>query len=114
MKPKPYKKILYTTLVLAVLLSSTSCYHVRIATSNFDPATTYKKKTVNVLLWGLIQDTRGIVASNCDSLEVKSLDEVRVSTNLGFAIITVVTLGIWCPMTVEWKCPKPCPREGNL
>jgi len=89
-----------------------SCYNYHISTSNFDPSTHYKKKTVSSFFWGLAQ--KNIVASNCDSLKINSLDEVHIKTNLGFAVITVVTLGIWCPMTVEWKCAKPCPREGEI
>ena len=88
------------------------CYHYRLATSRFDPSTGYERKTRHSFFWGLAQ--QNVVATNCDSLGVKSLDEVRVTTNFGYALITVATLGIWSPMTLEWKCPKPCPREGEL
>jgi len=89
-----------------------SCYNYHISTSNFDPSTHYKRKTVSSFFWGLAQ--QNITAGNCDSLKINSLDEVHVKTNLGYALITVVTLGIWCPMTVEWKCAKPCPRDGVI
>jgi hypothetical protein len=26
----------------------------------------------------------------------------------------VITLGIWCPMKLEWKCSKPCQVTGHL
>jgi hypothetical protein len=39
---------------------------------------------------------------------------VRVKTNLGFALVTVATLGIWCPVQVEWKCGKPCQVVGKM
>lgn len=89
-----------------------SCYNYHISTSHFDPSTHYNKKTVSSFFWGLVQ--QNVVATNCDSLQINSLDEVHVKTNLGYALITVATLGIWCPMTVEWKCAKPCPREGDI
>ena len=88
------------------------CYSYLVTTSHFDPSTHYNKKTVSSFFWGLVQ--QNVVASNCDSLKVASIDELHVKTNLGYAMITVITLGIWCPMTVEWKCAKPCPREGEI
>jgi len=97
---------------IILLMVFESCYHTRVTTSNFDPSTGYQKKTVCSLFWGLAQ--RDVLATNCDSLKLKSLDEVRVTTNLGYALITVATLGIVCPMTIEWKCPKPCPIEGEI
>ncbi|HKR03127.1 MAG TPA: hypothetical protein VJY62_00720 [Bacteroidia bacterium] len=115
MKPLIRNHVLYLRqLILVVIVVTTqSCYHYRVTTSNFDPSTGYEKKTVCSLFWGLAQ--KDVLAVNCDELKLKSLDEVRVSTNLGYALITVATLGIVCPMTIEWKCPKPCPRpDGDI
>lgn len=88
------------------------CYYTRVLTSHNDPSTNYNKKMASSFLWGLVQ--HDVIATDCDSLQLKSIDEVRVTTNFGYALITVVTLGIWCPMQVEWKCPKPCPRVGDI
>ena len=98
--------------LLAFLVFLQSCYNYHISTSNADPATHYKSKTVSSFFWGLAQ--QNIVAANCDSLKINSLDEVHIKNNFGYALITVATLGIWCPMKVEWKCAKPCPREGDI
>jgi hypothetical protein len=32
--------------------------------------------------------------------------EVTASTNVGYALLTVVSLGFAAPMQVEWKCAK--------
>ena len=98
--------------VASVFILLQGCYSYHVSTSHFDPSTHYNKKFVSSFFWGLVQ--QNVVASNCDSLQVNSLDEVHVKTNLGYAVLTVLTLGIWCPMTVEWKCAKPCPREGDI
>jgi hypothetical protein len=95
-----------------VLSLGQGCYHYRISTSKFDPSTNYQRRHTDSFFWGLVQ--KDLKATNCDSLNLKSLDEVRVTTNFGYSLITVATLGIWCPMTIEWKCPKPCPQEGEL
>lgn len=99
--------------VLAItFIVAQGCYHYRVTTANFDPSTSYEKKTVHSLFWGLAQTN--VIAANCDALKISSLDEVRVSTNLGYALITIATLGIWCPLEVEWKCAKPAAREGVI
>jgi hypothetical protein len=65
------------------------------------PATTLEKRTVWVSFWGLNQTN--VNASNCLG---PGLAEVKVHTNLGFALITVATLGFFQPMTVEWRCAR--------
>lgn len=93
-------------LLVCVLLCNSACYRYRVMAPNFDPATEYKSKTVHSLFWGLIQ-TNPLRPDNCTP--GNGLDEVRISTNFGYALITVATLGIWCPMKIEWRCTKPCP-----
>ena len=103
--------------LIIILMVNQSCYHYRVSSANFDPSTNYNKKTVHSYLWGKVQSrTNGIdvVADNCDALKINMLDEVRVTTSFPYALITVITLGIWCPIQVEWKCAKPCPREGTI
>lgn len=98
--------------LLLIFCTLQSCYHYRITTSGFDPSTGYQKRTAHSFFWGLVQ--QNVVATNCDTLKLKSLDEVRVTNNFGYSFLTVATLGIWSPVQIEWKCPKPCPREGEL
>lgn len=93
------------------------CYHYRVSTTKSDPSTTYVTKTAHAFLWGLVQKRENavdVVAANCDSIGVNKLDEVRVTTNFGYSLITVATLGIWSPVTIQWKCAKPCAREGEI
>ena len=103
--------------LLLMLSLNQGCYHYRVSSVNFDPSTSYNRKTVHSYLWGAFQKrTNGIdvVTDNCDSLKINKLDEVRVTTNFGYALITVATLGIWCPVQIEWKCAKPCQRVGTI
>jgi hypothetical protein len=83
------------------------CYHVRVIVPQPDPGTEYnKKKTVQNLAWGMLpKKTRDIPAKNC--LNSTGLDEVRVSSNLGYSFLTVGTLGFWSPAQIEWRCTKP-------
>jgi hypothetical protein len=105
------------SVLLLVALQYSCAYHFRVSPADFDPSTTYHKKTVHSIVWGLVNVGRGggidAVASDCDTLRVR-LDEVRISTNFWFSLANIASLGFWCPMQVEWKCAKPCVREGTI
>jgi len=103
--------------VFILILALQSCYHYRVSSANFDPGTEYQRKTVHCYAWGAVQKRDNgidVVTANCDAVKINKLDEVRVTTNLGYALITVATLGIWCPMQIEWKCAKPCTTVGEI
>ena len=92
-----------TVFVVLVTISFPGCYHYRVTVPETDPVTEYESKTMHTFFWGLVNDPEKQAAYDCVS---NSIDEVRVSTNYGYALITVVTLGIWVPMDVEWRCGK--------
>lgn len=108
---KRRSKILLIAVPL-LLFWGQGCYHYRVTTQD-RPATEYEKKTVHNLLWGLL--TQDAPAMDCVG-EGKSngLDEVRVSTNLGYLIVSVATLGIWVPLDVEWRCARLPVEEGEF
>ena len=93
--------------VLAAFLLMEGCYHSRLTVSG-EPATDYQKKTTHALFWGLVQDN--VVTSNCRG---DGLQEVRMSTNFGYLLLSVATLGIWVPMEVEWRCAKAAPPDTS-
>jgi hypothetical protein len=85
---------------LALAWSLTGCYHYRLTPQNVTPATRMPKQTVHALAWGLVQtnlDDKGVCMGN-------GVTDVVVTTNLGFMLIGVVTLGIWVPSQVEYAC----------
>lgn len=103
--------------LVSLVLMMQSCYHYRISSAQFDPSTQYAHKRVDALFWGLVQKRENgidVVTKDCDQLKIYKMDEVRVTTNFGYSLITVATLGIWCPIRIEWKCAKPCTREGEI
>jgi hypothetical protein len=88
-----------------------SCYHYRVLSTVSDPSNEYSKKILWSYCWGLVNNPQQFVVPNCDR---DAIDEVRITTNFGYSLITVVTVGILCPVKVEWKCHKPCQRVGNM
>ena len=89
-----------------------SCYTYRIAT-HAQSGTGARKMTAHSYLWGLAQQ-KDIPTPNCDSLGIYGMSEVRVRNNIGYALITIATLGIYCPIRLEYKCGKPCPKTAEL
>ncbi len=97
----------YVLSALCLCLLLTSCYNVRtVANVEAQRDANPQDTTVWVYCWGLAQPR--VVAHECKS---QALQDVRTSTNLGYALITVVTLGFVCPLTVEYTCAKPCQVE---
>ncbi len=93
-----------------------SCYTYRLAT-HAQPATdelSTTKVRAYSLFWGLLNKPQVMHTPNCDALEVNGVSEVTIRTNLGNALLTVVTLGIYCPVTVSWKCAKPCQQTDSI
>ena len=98
------RTLLLAPVIAALLLPG--CYHARVSTNNPDPVTE-GTETVHVLAWGLVQPAP-VVADPCGS---NNLDEVRVQSNLLFSVATILTLGFWMPVTVEWRCAA---ADGGL
>ena len=114
MQHSPLSSRLRTWLPLAAsLLLLSSCYSYRINT-HAQPGTEFNSVTAHSFFWGLVQNPKEITTPICDSLNANGVALVRVTTNLGYSLITVLTLGIWCPMKIEWKCSKPCQVTGHL
>ena len=107
-------KKLFSAGFLPALLFLSSCYTYRVATNAQGGSELSKPVTANAFFWGLVQKPPEIHTPICDSLGVNGMSEVIVKTNLGYAAITVFTLGIWCPVKIQWRCSKPCKKTGVL
>jgi hypothetical protein len=95
--------------LLILALGMQGCYHYPVTAPDPDPATDYERRTVHAYVWGLVQED--VRATDCVS---NALDEVRVTTNLGYLAASVATLGIWVPLQLEWRCAKKPPPDGKL
>ena len=110
-KPKKMRKLARLVLILAVMFIAQSCYHYRVISTIGDPTTEYQHKVMWSYCWGLVNKPQFYVVPNCDK---SAIDEVRVTTTFGNTLLTIVTLGIVCPVSLEWKCSKPCQRVGDI
>jgi len=102
--------------LLAGLLLLNSCYTYKLSTKAQAATDELSTTTINTysLFWGLMNQPQVLHTPNCDTIGALGVAEVKVKTNLGFALLTVATLGIYCPIKVIYKCGKPCPQSGEL
>ncbi len=111
----PYLKKTVPVWMISLSFLFSSCYTYRVATQAQAGTEVTSTVTAHSYLWGLIQKPANFIRTPiCDSLGVNGMSEVTMKTNFGYAFITVATLGIWCPMKVQWKCSKPCKKTGTL
>ena len=92
---------------LALLLSGCATHRLIVA----EPNPTDDRPGVvssSAFGWGAVQ--RRTVA-DCDT---NLIDEVRVRQNFGQALATVLTLGIWMPVRIEYRCAKVPSPEGEI
>ena len=114
-------KVMWAGLLVLQMVTG-ACYRVHLLAPEPDPIVTACRRTVHTLAWGLVtRDTRSThceravpdtVATACE--QSNAIDQVRVSTNFGFTLLTVVTLGFWSPIQLEWHCAKPVEGPGEI
>jgi len=68
-------------------------------------------KTTWSFAWGLVQPKD--IDPKCEST-ANHLNKVVVKNNLGFALISVASLGIIMPQRLEWCCAPPNPPVDTL
>ena len=69
------------------------------------------EKTTWSFAWGLVQPKD--INPKCDT-RFNHLDQVTVKNNLGFALISVLSLGIVMPQRVAWDCAPYSPPTQTL
>ncbi|HET9983222.1 MAG TPA: hypothetical protein VFQ38_06535 [Longimicrobiales bacterium] len=88
------------------------CYHYRVEKPASDPGTVPRSRTFHSVAWGLVVKPEVMRAAECE--QGTALDNVHVSTNAGYAILTTLTLGFWAPIRMEWQCTKPAAATGII
>jgi hypothetical protein len=108
------RKYIVLGAVILITYSEESCNTTRIV-SKYDCDTfennPLNKKTTWTFLWGLVQPKD--INPKCDA-RFNHINKVTIKNNLGFALISVVTLGIAMPQRIEWCCAPYSPAPGTL
>lgn len=99
------KKLAASCLITVIIVADTGCSTVRIRTNAAQPGALVCKECegkLNRWFWGYLYNGEFSV-NNCDS---KALQGVQVKTTFWQGVITVATLGIYCPVNISWSCAK--------
>ncbi len=86
-------------------LGLNSCASYRIATNSQEGSELQTYKAAS-MFWGLVAKPPLIPTPLCDNLQSPGMSEVRMRRNVGQGLVSVVTLGIYNPVTIEYKCSK--------
>jgi hypothetical protein len=108
--------------LLACLVHSTACYTFHVyqiggaegREGGNQPGTEWKHKTLHSFAWGLVR--QDLPVQNCQLLNGQrfGIGEVKIETNYGYLFASAVTLGLWMPVEISWKCAKPTVPTGVL
>lgn len=95
-------------ITLACCLSLTACAEHRLIVKRPNPTGAPQTVNSNAFGWGAVQRR---TAAECST---NVIDEVRVKQNLGQALVSVLTLGLYMPTTIEYTCANvPSPVGGT-
>ena len=87
--------------ILSLALPLQACAHHNLRAVEPNGYGDFHKVNTNAFFWGAVEETK--LADKCAT---NVIDEVRTVTSLPQALATVLTLGIWMPAKVEYKCAK--------
>lgn len=96
-------------LLVAFLLTQGCAYHRLIVAQPDPPDQQYHRVASSAFAWGAIEQQS--VASKCPT---NLLSEVRVRTSLLQSLGTVLTLGLWQPTSIEYRCSKRPAEPGTI
>jgi hypothetical protein len=116
------KRLSRMLLVTAYLWSGTGCatYHIYQVGGpegrelGNQPSTEWETKTLHSLFCGAIR--QDLPVDNCrlgDGTRI-GIEELRVESNVGATLATILTLGMWRPLKVGWRCAKPAGIRDTL
>lgn len=111
-----------TLLSLALLCTTTGCYRYHVyqvggtagREQGNQPGTEWRSRTLHSFAWGAVR--QDLPVDNCQLANGQrfGIEEVRVDTNLAFLLASTVTLGLWVPLEVSWRCARPPVPTGTL
>ena len=100
-------------------VSTSSCYRYHVyqvggpRELGNQPATEWQGKTLHAFAWGAVRQDLPVDNCQLGNGQRTGIEEVQVDTNFGFVLASVVTLGLWVPLKVSWRCAKaPVPADS--
>ena len=111
------KTVILILLCFFISLQGCSTIHIYQAGSNQgrpegnQPGSEWESKRVNTFLWGAIR--QDVIIEDCREGDGKRLniEEVKIDKNFPSILASIITIGLWEPAKVSWKCAKPITQD---
>ena len=71
-------------------------------------------KRINTFFWRALRQDVIITDCRLGNGERLNIEEIKIEKNFGSIIASVITLGLWEPAKISWKCAKPKVQSGEL
>ena len=98
------KRVISSLTLLVALMCTSGCASHQLRTPSSDPRhETYESETSNAFFWGLVMSPQKMSADCGDT----GFNDVVVERNYLQDLVSVITLGIWMPVSVEYRCRAP-------
>ena len=78
------------------------------------PGTEWKSKNLNSFIWGLIRQDLPVTNCRLANGQRIGIEEIRVGRSWGQVLVTFLTLGLWAPARISWRCCRPPSPSGTL
>ena len=78
------------------------------------PGTEWKSKTLNSFLWGLWRQDLPVTNCRLANGQRLGIEEIRVGRSFPQMLVTLLTLGLWAPTRISWRCCRPPVQSGTL
>jgi len=101
---------------MAALLALSGCANFQVTVPDSDPiqvkdqVSEYQKKTMHAFFWGLLLDPQ-VLAAECRG---QGINDVVIHRTLAHDLAGVITMGLWMPTEVRFRCQAPPTRRGVL
>jgi hypothetical protein len=109
-------------LISACALSTSGCYTYHVyqvgggdgREMGNQPGTEWRSKTLHAFLWGALR--QDLPVDNCQLATGQrfGMEEVKIDKNIGHLLASFLTLGLWVPIKVSYRCGKPPVPTGNI
>lgn len=100
--------------------SASGTLHIYQAGGNADreqgnqPMTEWQSKTLNSFLWGLVRQDLCITNCSLGDGTRTGIEELKIEWTLLQRLAPILTLGLWSPLRVSWRCAKQIGPRGEL
>ncbi len=104
--------VFLTFALLGALWIFPGCANFHVDMEDSDPSEDpYRGKVMHAFVWGLIYSPQNLT-TDCDT--ETGINDIVVNNNYLFNLAGVLTLGLWMPIDIEYRCQAGPGREIHL